>query len=473
MFDKISDGGLVEAIGAAARAESAAIARRLSAVGELYARRAVQWAERELWCADPFEAVAAEVSAAQHISRGRAGTQIRYGIELRDRLPGLAGVFAAGAIDFRMVSTIINRTSNVTDAAIGEVDAALARLAPKWMTLSGPKLADRIDSWIARFDPDGVRVPPDIEQSRYVEVAPTVPGMAGIWANIHAADAAAFDARLDALAATVCKGDPRTPAQRRSDAVGALAAGADRLMCTCAQPDCPATGAGGAAPVVIHLLAERATLEADAAGPGYLPGFGVQPAESVRALAPMALIRPLSLPEGPETGYRPSVALAQFIRWRDLSCRWPGCDARVCDTDHTVPYPQGPTHPSNCKLYCRAHHLVKTFYTGPGGWTDHQDPDGTITLSAPTGHHYRTEPAGAQLFPALATPTGTPHLTSDTVASHPNRGRAAPTRERTREHDRQTRITRERHARAQINAERARQQHMLTAANEAADPPPF
>ncbi|MCV6969665.1 DUF222 domain-containing protein, partial [Mycobacterium bohemicum] len=39
--------------------------------------------------------------------------------------------------------------------------------------------------------------------------------------------------RLDALAATVCAHDPRAHAQRRADALGALAAGADRLGCGC------------------------------------------------------------------------------------------------------------------------------------------------------------------------------------------------------------------------------------------------
>ncbi|MGV0680767.1 HNH endonuclease, partial [Mycolicibacterium fortuitum] len=28
-----------------------------------------------------------------------------------------------------------------------------------------------------------------------------------------------------------------------------------------------------------------------------------------------------------EPGYRPSMALSEFIRWRDLTCRFPGCDA--------------------------------------------------------------------------------------------------------------------------------------------------
>ena len=471
MFE--NDAALIDVMGEAARDESVAIARRLAAVGELYARRSIEWAGRELWCTDPFEAVAAEVSAAQNISRGRAGTQIRYACELRERLPLIAAVFASGDIDFRMVSVIINRTSNVDDGAIGEVDAALARLAPNWMKLSSPKLADRIDFWIAKFDADGVRVPPEIDESRYVEVGPTVPGMGGIWANVHAADAAAFDARLDALAATVCKDDPRTAMQRRSDAVGALAAGAEKLLCACGLEDCPAVG-GSAAPVVIHVLAEQSTVDGTGTTPGYLPGFGIQPAQTVRDQARSAKLKPLTLPaDEAQPGYRPAVALAEFIRWRDLTCRWPGCDAPVCDIDHTVPYPAGPTHPSNLKGYCRCHHLVKTFYTGPGGWTDRQLPDGTTIFTAPTGYEYTTEPAGAGIFPALSTPTGMLDLPAGTGPPSANRGMAMPTRQRTREQDRRQRIARERRMRAELNARCAEEYEARLAALEATDPPPF
>lgn len=448
-----TDGQLIDAMGDAARAESGAIARRLAAVGELYARRALEWKDRQLWCADPFEAVAAEVSAAQNISRGRAATQIRYARELRERLPKIAALFSEGAIDFRMVSTIINRTSNVEDCVIADVDAAVAHLAAAWMKLSGPKLADRIDALIAGFDPNGVRVPPEVDANRYVEVGPTTPGMGGIWANVHAADAAAFDARLDALAATVCASDPRTGMQRRSDAVGALAAGADKLMCACGSPECPVLGAGGAAPVVIHVLAEQGTVDGTGRSPGYLPGFGIQPAQAVREMESTAKLKPLARPgDDPEAGYRPSAALAEFIRWRDLNCRWPGCDATVCDIDHTVPYPNGPTHPSNCKLYCRTHHLLKTFYCGPGGWTEQQSPDGTVTLIAPTGHRYTTTPAGGDLFSALFAPSGGLDPPAGTGPGGDNRGLAMPTRRQSRDQDRRDRIQRERGLRAAINA---------------------
>ena len=364
----MSDAALIDAMGVASRSESAAIAQRLAAVGELDARRAKDLAESIFWRTDPFEEVTAEVSAAQNISRARASGQILYARALRDNLPAVAAVFATGAIDFRMIATIITRTENVDETVMPRLDEALARHAVKWMRLSEPKLRDRIDLWVAKFDPAGVRVPPKIDNNRYVEIEQTSPGMAGIWANIHAPDAAALDQRLDALASTVCDGDPRTREQRRADACGPLARLEDRLECQCGAPDCPAVAErNAAAAAVIHVLAEQATLDGTSDHPGYLPGFGILPAESVRDLATSAKLKPLTVPNGePEPGYRPSAASAEFVRWRDLTCRFPGCDApaQVCDIDHTVPYPLGATHPSDLKLYCRTHRVHKRLRQG-------------------------------------------------------------------------------------------------------------
>ena len=104
----------------------------------------------------------------------------------------------------------------------------------------------------------------------------------------------------------------------------------------------------------------------------------------------------------------------------------------MCEIDHTVPYPAGSTSPGNVKQYCRTYHLVKTFYCGPGGWSERQLADGTMLFASPTGHRYMTEPAGAQLFPAFSA----------------HRGLEMPTRKRTRDEDRRARIEQERHVRA-------------------------
>jgi hypothetical protein len=158
------------------------------------------------------------------------------------------------------------------------------------MKLSKPKLRDRIDLWVAKFDPTGVRVPPAVDDNRCLDVDPGASaGMALVSGHVHAADGAALDRRLEAWAATVCEHDPRTKEQRRADACGPLARGEATLACQCGRDDCAAgSERAAAATAVIHVLAEQATLDGASDKPGYLPGFGILPAESVRALAATA-----------------------------------------------------------------------------------------------------------------------------------------------------------------------------------------
>jgi hypothetical protein len=472
MFEVVSDGDLIDVMGEATRDESTAMAQRLAAVGELYARRERERAECKWFSIDATAGVAAEVSAVQNISHARAVGQVHCARTLRDRLPYVAKVFATGVIDFRVVSMIIARTENVDDEVMAQLDEAIARHAAKWMKLSYPKLRDRVDLWVAKFDPAGVRVPPKVEERRFVEFQPGAsPGLTDFWGTVRTADAAAMSARLEGLAATVCEHDPRTTVQRRADAYGAIGRGEAMLACECGRDDCPAVSERKAVrDAVIHVLAEQATLDGSSGKPGYLPGFGILPAESVRELAKSATLKPVALPTGePDPGYRPSAKTLEFIRWRDLTCRWPGCDRPVdkCDVDHTVPYPFGPTHPSNNKPYCRTHHLLKTFC----GWRDQQLPDGTIILTAPTGHTYTTEAHGAAMFPALGQPTGELDLPPNLDLPDTDKAVMMPRRKQTREQDRRDRIKQERRERTELIAQQAQERQAWLAKNY--EPPPF
>lgn len=454
MFDELDEGALLAEMAGAQRDERVAVARRLLAAGRLCQLRlaAVGAAERTQWCIDNWEAVAAEVGAELGVSRARASVAMNYGYELLERLPGLAAVFASGAVDFRVVSAVVYRTGLVNDPAVLEVlDDALARRAGSWNRLSRKRVAEVVDQWVTRFDPAALRSARSADQDRHIEFGEVRNGMVEFWGALRAADAAVLDRRLDQLAAVADPRDGRTKAQRRADALAGLAAGEQT---------------GGQAPVVIHVLAEAATLSGESGNPGYLPGYGILSPDSVRDLAGRARVRRLT-PAAElraEPHYRPSRALADFVRARDLGCRFPGCDkpAEVCDIDHTIPWEAGgPTHPSNCALLCRAHHLLKTFWSGRNGWAEQQFPDGTIVWTSPSGRNYTTTPAGALFFPQLSDPGA--ELPETPTVSPPPGGRAGrtrmmPTRLRSRVAEREARVGWERG---------------LNERRWAADPPPF
>lgn len=89
-----------------------------------------------------------------------------------------------------------------------------------------------------------------------------------------------------------------------------------------------------------------------------LAGGGVIPTPLLAELRAMgAVIQPVLNPIdlSAVAGYRPSTAQQRFVRTRDLTCCFPGCDqpAEYCDVDHTIPYDVSRlTHPGNLKCLC-------------------------------------------------------------------------------------------------------------------------
>ena len=208
---------------------------------------------------------------------------MRYGEALLKRFPKLGEVFLAGQVDFRVIAAAIYRTDLIHDPEVlAKIDTELARKAPSWNKLSHEKVTERVDWMVIELDPEAVRVAKQRDLDRHIEVGPGKNGTAEIWGEVRGPDGAAFDAKLDALAATVCPDDPRTKTQRRADALSPLAAGATSMACMCGSPDCPAANnEAPASPVVINVLAEAATVEGTSDKPGYLPGYGAVPAATV------------------------------------------------------------------------------------------------------------------------------------------------------------------------------------------------
>lgn len=354
MFDTLNEPALLETMRSAQRSERVAVAHRLLAAGRLCQLRMADTDEvdRTQWCIDNWEAVAAEVGAELGISRSRASSQMNYGVELLERLPKLGAVFAAGEVDFRIIAIAVFRTALITDPdALVTMDSRLARMAPRWNTYSHARIADLVDWWVRDVDPAAVRVARNSDADRHIDIGPSRDGLTELWGTLRATDAAALDRRLNQLTGTVCRQDPRTKRQQRADAMAVLAAGGSAMACGCESADCPArTNSATPGQIVIHVLAQAATVSGASEAAGYLPGHGAIPADQIRELRKRALLRPVPDRDGfgAEPRYRPSAALADFIRARDLGCRFPGCDrpAEVCDIDHTIPLRSGRTHPS-------------------------------------------------------------------------------------------------------------------------------
>jgi hypothetical protein len=385
---------------------------------------------------------------------------------------------------------------------VAALDQVIAERITAWGPLTEDKLTQAIDVWVDAIDPGAVRRTRSSARSRDFTVAETNPeGTAAVFGRLLGPDAALLEQRVTAMARGVCEDDPRTLAQRRADALGALGAGSTVLSCGCANPDCPATvDDGRASSIVIHVIAEQASTQASvdpqlhgeglapvdadepndpgdtasepaddaAAEPatrrkaGLLVGGGIVPAPLLAELiARGATLKLVGTPTSePEPRYRPSTALEEFVRNRDLTCRAPGCDrlAVFADIDHTVAYPAGLTHPGNLKCYCRIHHLIKTFWPG---FSDRQLPDGTVVVTTPTGHTYTTKPASSLFFPGWAITTPAPPATPAEPGAHgAHRTLMMPTRKRTR---------------AQARADRIKTERALNDAHlaERNQPPPF
>jgi hypothetical protein len=142
--------------------------------------------------------------------------------------------------------------------------------------------------------------------------------------------------------------------------------------------------------VDLALVVPAGTVLAGGDEPGELLGYGPLPAPLVRELAADASWRRWT--SDPETGqvtatsrrrYRPSPAVADQVRARDLLCRFPTCRrrAQACDLDHVVPFPTGDTGPDTLCSLCRTHHLV----VHRSGFGHAMTADGTITWTTPTG----------------------------------------------------------------------------------------
>ena len=408
MFESESDPAaeLLSCAQVHARAVAGAQQRQTAALAELWTLRVQQDLAAGANHSEAGEFAVTEMAAALCASRRHVGELAALGLALETRLPAVRRAWAAGELDLARVRVVVERTQDVAQENLAEVERLVLDRA---CTTPAGRLGPVVDGIVTRVEPEAVfRRREAATLDRRVVVSPAPDGMAEVWGRLPAVDGRVLDQRLDAMARSVCSEDPRTHAARRTDALASLAAGTE-LVCRCG---CSRAGEQSSTPRV-QLIITGPGLFGDTDEPGVLLGHGSVDAPLVSSVAAdgewfsadvdprsgaVVDLRPfdtaaIDLDDRP-LRYFPGAALARLVRLRDGACRFPGCGvpARRCDLDHLLPFDHerpevgGHTVRDNLFCLCRYHHRAKTL----GVWAYEHLGGATLEWTSPTGGTYQT-----------------------------------------------------------------------------------
>ncbi len=151
------------------------------------------------------------------------------------------------------------------------------------------------------------------------------------------------------------------------------------------------------ATLVVHTKLETLSTDLGSAPNAEIEGGPVLAPETAQRLACDARIQvvledhhgqPLSLGRLTRT---PSAAMVRQLRWRDRSCRFPGCGKRRFTDAHHVRWWSlgGRTDLNNLALLCSFHHRLVHEH----GWSLTLEPNGHVGWFRPNGVRYRAGPA--------------------------------------------------------------------------------
>lgn len=367
----------------------------------------------------------AEIACALRMPEVTVDGMITTSEALMNRFPLTMDALRLGEISYRHAEVLVDQAKTLSDEmTIQFEDEAL----PGAMKLTVTKFRAHAKLVRERLDPESIteRVARSA-QDRRLDFVPADDGMA--WLNLYTTAPEAtsiYTAVRGNATALQHPSDPRTLTQLTADvcteALSAALSGeiepaaarsGAKSADTGATPDWrdffpmePQTvgPAFGRIRTTVTVTVPAMTLLGKSDEPGLLDGYGPIDPDTARALAGQSntwyrLLTdpstgvPISLDS---TTYRPSKAMKRFLRYRDGTCRFPGCNraARHCDIDHTKAAEfGGPTECDNLSHLCRKHHRLKHQTT----WQVRQTGSGTLEWRSPGNRVYATEPA--VLFP--------------------------------------------------------------------------
>lgn len=416
----LGDRELVEHLVAWERCVAWAQARQARLLAELARRRPADdspGARRTPGGTVLSEFAADEVALALRLGRGTAAERITVARTLVRTLPETLAAWETGELTQQKVRVLVEGLDGLSVERARAVQDRVFRRAGRQ---TPAQLRASVRRAVLAVDPDAAADRHRAARARRRVVHDPEPdGMGSIWALLPAEDSVAAYTRLTALARGLGADDPRTMDARRADLLADLLTGrgcaalgphpcrplapgpAEREQQGERHADC-CVGAGPKP--LVHVTVSITTLLGLDESPADLAGYGPIPADVARRIAAdgtwrRLLTDPVSgtvLDHGRST-YTPPAALADHVRARDSTCRFPACSgsARTADLDHVIPWnPDDPdaggsTGHDNLVALCRHHHRLKTFAPG---WRVQQDPDGALAWTTPTGHRHVSRP---------------------------------------------------------------------------------
>ncbi len=334
------------------------------------------------WCVE-------EIGCALGLSGPAAQNLLKNAERLCGRLPATLAALSEGRIGPAQATVITEASYQLPDDVLPDYEDRVLTSAHQQSAVQLKRTAKRT---ALQLDPASAEQRHQrAVADRHLRISPADHGTSWLMALLPAAQAQLLYDRCDAAARLAPAEDARTMDQLRADAlVNAVLAGTSGDLPT----------AQGHQPHV-QVVVPLSTLAGASDEPGWLAGYGPIPAGYARELAhdPTGTWRRLvtdpvsgQLLDYGTTRYRPPRHLADHVIGRDGECTFPFCthQARRCDLDHIMAYPNGSTSAGNLHPLHRRHHNAKT----EAGWRVSRDSrTGSSHWTSPVGRHYRTDPS--------------------------------------------------------------------------------
>ncbi|MEP9383227.1 HNH endonuclease [Nocardioides cheoyonin] len=343
------------------------------------------------------EGVAAQIGLARRVSPHKAARLLGLATILTREMPATLALMRAGRLTEWRATILARETACLDLEHRRRVDLELAgtgraaELGDRELEATAKKLAYTLDAHAV------VARAARAETERTVTIRPAPDLMTYVTALLPMKQGVAVYAALKTAADTApATGDERSRGQIMADTL------VERV-----------TGRPAGAPARIDLrlvMTDRALLAPDSPGsdtPALVPGYGPVPAEWARTAVTRALTDTLTeaqvflkrLFTHPTSGQLVAMdsrartapaGLAEFITLRDTGfCRNPNCGAPIRHLDHIQRHADGgPTTAANLQGLCERCNQAKE----APGWQARPGPDGSITITTPTGHTYRSGP---------------------------------------------------------------------------------